>query len=158
MKYDKYEAIIIFTLMFNDGFVSSKNDNILHSPDYVIEKFNQCFSINIDNIKPFPETKNEYLDKYCKQWRIVGKPDNILNIVAWLLSYELKSYNIDFVINQFNHFICDTKYITVNDPFMIMHPVLKKAIDRVLSEWSDKSVYINSKRRFTISEIESDEV
>lgn len=155
MKYDKLEAVIVFSLVFDSLFYTN-GGGYNQSPDYILEKFNQCFTVAPDKFKAYKD--NDITRKYAKTWGVEDNFGNILNIISWISTPNYKKSRAEDTYDNFQKYVCDFKELILNEKYMVLHFVAKQSVDKVLSAWQESNKYKKFKRLITIQEITDHEV
>jgi hypothetical protein len=152
---DNFDKVLAFSLAFSPYISSSA---FSHSPDYILEKFNQCFTVPPDKFKPIVNNSVAAID-YIKTWGLGDmNPYNIINIINWLERPYRETSNdssyiclITRIYNEFNSQICEFTDVTFSDNFMTLHTNSKEAILDILEGWAGLSSYKIFKRTHTIN-------
>jgi hypothetical protein len=157
MELDNFDKILAFSLAFSP-YVSDSAFN--HSPDYILEKFNQCFTVSPNKFKPLTNNSTEVID-YINTWGLGDENEgNIINIIRWLAhSHNQTLSDVSYIClikrihDEFITQICDFVDVTFSSIFMVLHPNTKSHIFDILEGWSELSSYKALKREHTINSI-----
>ena len=150
-KYDKYETVMGFYIMYCSGLVSRTTGT---DPDNmeIINSFHFCFSIDqyygitIGDVSEFP-----LILKYLEEVSYDDIPYGGVNILTWIASF--RNHNTGDTLGLFNLFekyICPIRNIKLKNPMEMLDKFKQEQLDFIFPRISD---FEEVKRQLIIKEI-----
>lgn len=116
MKYDKYDNIIAFALMFNGSNTISSISTKDSEPEEIIDLFDKFLYLQVDkkylnpeDIQYYPEMQH-YTDKWTGRDKLLG-----MNIVTWIIRCGIPKTSIEDILELFEEYVCDFKDVECTD-------------------------------------------
>lgn len=155
MKYDTVDGLVVFSLMFDDSFIHGTTYD--QSPDYILEKFHQCFVIEPNSLRLITNHSIELVE-YKLKWGVEDDNSIIYNIMSFLIENSKRDNfhkigKVANILSNFRTYICDYKSITTTDKFWVLHHNAQEIVDKLLMTIQDNTNYINPKRMMVLDSL-----
>lgn len=156
MKYDKYDNIIAFALMFNGSDAVSSISPKHSEPEEIIYLFDKFLYLQVDkkylnpeDIQYYPEVRH-YTDKWIGREKLIG-----MNIVTWIIRCSIPKTSLEDILELFEEYVCDFKNVECTDNLRHYggYGFSSQLLDSLLKQLNRQHNYQGIKRQLIIRDI-----